>query len=423
MYQIGMVAAIPFIGPALDTWGRRAGMFISALIIAIGVIIQGTCVNTGSTSQFMGGRFLLGFGVAIIGSAGPCYTVEISHPAQRGIVTGLYNVFWPVGAMVASGAARGGLEYVGNTTWLIPVWLQVMFPSIVLIFSWFLPESPRWLYVHGKREEAKATLIKYHGHGNTESEWVKLQLAEYEEYLETDGSDKRWWDYRALFNTRASNYRLFCASFIMLFGQWAGNGVVSYFLSAFLDTAGIRGAVTQTNVQLGMTAIQIVFASAGATFVDKFGRRPMLIWVNVGCCVAWIGVVAASSVANITDTKDQAAIDAVNPSVSKAVLAMVYIFQIIYSFGWTPMQALYPVEVLSFEMRAKGMAFASGVFMNTAMLANQFGIPVAMEVIAWKTYIVFCCWCAVQAVLIYFFVPETKGRTVSFPIPCSFLVS
>ncbi|KAK6533565.1 hypothetical protein TWF694_002503 [Orbilia ellipsospora] len=411
MYQIGSVCAIPFIGPAIDTWGRRGGMFIGGLTIVIGVIIQVTTIHNASVGQFMGGRFLLGFGVSIIGAAGPCYVVEISHPAYRGIVTGLYNVMWPVGALVASGAARGGLDHEGNVSWQIPVGVQLMFPGIVTIFAWLLPESPRWLYTRGKQSQAADFLAKYHGRGNPDSEWVKLQLSEYEQHLEMDGTDKRWWDYRALFRNKASMYRLMCNCLVSLFGQWAGNGIVSYYLSAFLDTAGIRGSVTQTNVQLGMNAIQIVFASLGASFVDKIGRRPMLIWVNVVCCLCWIGVIVPASIANITASSTTADQDAVNPSVSKAVLAWVYIFQICYSFGWTPMQALYPVEVLSFEMRAKGMAFSS-LFTSVGLLANQFGVPVALTNIAWKTYIVFCVWCMIQAIIFYFIIPETKNRTL-----------
>jgi MFS family permease len=227
MYQIGSVVAIPFIGPAIDTWGRRGGMFIGGLTIVIGVIIQVTCIANASVGQFMGGRFLLGFGVSIIGAAGPCYVVEISHPAYRGVITGLYNVMWPVGALVASGAARGGLNYEGNTSWLIPVGVQLMFPGIVTIGAWFLPESPRWLYTRGKQSQATAVLTKYHGNGNPDSEWVKLQLMEYEQHLEMDGADKRWWDYRALFRNRASVHRLMCNCLVSLFGQWAGNGTLS----------------------------------------------------------------------------------------------------------------------------------------------------------------------------------------------------
>jgi len=58
-------------------------MMIGALLIIIGTIIQGTSHEAG---QFMGGRFLLGFGVSIAAAAGPMYVVEINHPAYRGVV-------------------------------------------------------------------------------------------------------------------------------------------------------------------------------------------------------------------------------------------------------------------------------------------------------------------------------------------------
>lgn len=117
----------------------------------------------------------------------------------------------------------------------------------------------------------------------------------------------------------------------------------------FLNTAGITESVTQNNIAVGMNALQIVFAGLGCIFVDRLGRRPMLIGVNAACCVCWIGVTVACSQAAKTGSK----------TASAATVAMVYIFQICFSFGWTPMQALYPVEVLSFEMRAKGMAFSN----------------------------------------------------------------
>ncbi|GKT45865.1 lactose permease [Colletotrichum spaethianum] len=318
---------------------------------------------------------------------------------------------WPVGALVASSAARGSLDYGGHTSWAVPVGLQAMFPGIICLAVLFLPESPRWLYTNNKRQEAKNVLSRLHAQGNAESEWVKLQLNEYEEFLELEGSDKKWWDYRALFRNRASFYRLTCNCLVSCFGQWAGNGIVSYFLSAFLDTAGIRGEATQMNVQMGMNAIQIVFAAAGASIVDGVGRRPMLIVVNIVCGLCWIGVIVPASIANIVDKDDKAAQAAIDPNVSRAMLAWVYIFQICYSAGWTPMQALYPVEVLSYEIRAKGMAF-SGLFTNFALLSNQLGVPVALKDIQWRTYIVFCVWCFIQAGILYFLVPETKNRTL-----------
>ena len=99
-----------------------------------------------------------------------------------------------------------------------------MFPGLVLIFVWFLPESPRWNYTNGKIDQAKAFLAKYHGNGNPNSEWARLQMFEYESHLELEDADKRWWDYRALFKNRASVYRLGVNCFTALFGHWASNG-------------------------------------------------------------------------------------------------------------------------------------------------------------------------------------------------------
>ena len=168
-----------------------------------------------------------------------------------------------------------------------------------------------------------------------------------------------------------------------------------------------------------MNAVQILLAAIGSLFVDSIGRRPMLIWVNVGCAICWIGVTASAGIQAKTGSKAS----------SGATVAMIYIFQAVYSFGWTPLQALYPVEVLSFEMRAKGMAF-SNMFVtcgklnpsngmssrrltHSGTLVNQFGFPVALQNIAWKTYIVFLVWCAVQAAIVWWLMPETKNRTVS----------
>jgi sugar porter (SP) family MFS transporter len=401
MNQIGGVVAIPFIGPAIDTFGRRAGMFTGGLIIIIGVILQGTCVLNHNVSQFMGGRFFMGMGVSIIASAGPCYCVEIAHPAYRGIITAFYNVFWPIGALVASCSVRGSNHYGGHTQWLVPLWIQLMFPSFVFLAAWFLPESPRWLYTNGKMDQAKATLAKYHGNGNLESEWVKLQMFEYETYLELEGADKRWWDYRALFKDRASRYRLMANCVTSIFGQWAGNGVVSYFLAGLLDTAGIHSTTMQQDLAVIMNAVQCIFAFAGGTLVDRVGRRPLLICANAACSVCWIAVTAASGVQASRGGHASTA----------AMVSFVYIFQVVYSLGWTPLQALYPVEVLSFEMRAKGMAF-SNMFVTVGGFVNQFGFPVAMAKIKWKTYFVFIFWCAIQAIVIYFVMPETKNRTL-----------
>ena len=222
MHQIGGVVALPFVGPCVDTFGRRPGMLIGCVFLIIGTVMEGLTVNNASEGLFMGGRFLIGFGVSITSAAGPIWIVETAHPRYRGVITGLCNTTWLVGSILASGAVRGGLDIKSNTSWLLPIWLQMFFPSFIIIGAFLVPESPRWLYAHNKREAALNVLTKWHGNGNRDSPWVKLQIAEYEEHIELDGSDKRWWDYRGLFNKRSSVYRIAVACWFSAFAQWCG---------------------------------------------------------------------------------------------------------------------------------------------------------------------------------------------------------
>ncbi|KAH0844779.1 Lactose permease [Fonsecaea pedrosoi] len=414
MYQIGGVSALPFVGPCIDQWGRRVGMFIGSILIIVGTVVQGLTSANASEGQMMGGRFVLGFGVTIAAAAGPIWIVETAHPKYRGIITGLCNTTWLAGSILSSGATRGGLNIKGNNSWLIPIWLQMVFPGFIAIFAFFLPESPRWVYASGKRQKAHDILTKWHGYGNPDSAWVRLQLNEYEEYLELDGSDKRWWDYRALFNKKSSLYRTAVACWFSAFTQWCGNGPLSYFMSAVLDTAGVNTSIGKANVQLGYSVEQFCFAVFGAHFVERFGRRKMMLAGFFGVSVIWVCMTAsAGTLANslVSGSVDDS--DAVfsNKTAGNAVLAFIFIFGAWYSFNITPLQALYPVEVFSFEIRAKGMAFQS-FFVNAAGLINQFAWPVAIKEIQWKTYIIFVVWTFVQGVLAYFFFPETKKRTL-----------
>ncbi len=257
--------------------------------------------------------------------------------------------------------------------------------------------------MHNKRTQAIEILTRWHGNGNPESPWVKLQVAEYEDFLNTSGSDKRFWDYRALFKTRASRYRLACNCVFAIFAQWAGNGVLTYFLPAVLTTAGYTGNVTQANINLAYACFQFAFALIGAAFVDKVGRRRMMLGSMASCCVMWIGV--TSSTAVFSKSGDT------NSSAAKATVACIFLFGAVFSIGITPLQALYPVEVLSFEMRAKGMGFSS-LAVAVGGLLNQFAWPISLAKIGWHTYIVFIIWDAIQFLVWYFLMPETKNRTL-----------
>lgn len=112
-------------------------MALGALFIIIGTVIQATGT---SLAAFMGGRFLLGFGVATSVTAGPAYVSEIAHPAFRGAMTGLYNVLWFGGGIPGTFIPWKTSQIEGTMSWRIPIWLQMVFSGLVLLFCFLLPE-------------------------------------------------------------------------------------------------------------------------------------------------------------------------------------------------------------------------------------------------------------------------------------------
>lgn len=94
-----------------------------------------------------------------------------------------------------------------------------------------------------------------------------------------------------------------------------------------------------------------------------------------------------------------------------ATVAFLFIFFAFYDIAFTPLSIAYPVEILPFSLRAKGLAvnlttvFGAGFF-------NQFCNPIALEAIAWKFYFVYIGALTAMIPTIYFLFPETKGRTL-----------
>ncbi|OQD80395.1 hypothetical protein PENANT_c036G04667 [Penicillium antarcticum] len=398
MYTIGGVSALFFVGYLLDNFGRRFGMFVGSLSVILGTILGGTANHM---DQLLASRFFLGFGYSIATSAAPAYVVEMSHPAYRDVLTGLYNCQYFVGAIAAAGACRGCLVYPDSRAWRIPVWCQLISSSFVVALVWLIPESPRWLYSHGHSEKAWDVITKYHGEGSRENAFVALQIREYEEAINIQGSDKRSWDFRELINTKPARWRLACVVIASFMSQWAQGGVTTYYIGGLLESAGVTDASRVLDVNLGFTVLSAAGAYMGGFLAPTLRRRPMLLGASIACGLGFAGLSAATGVySEMQDT-----------SAATASIVIIFLIGFSFSIGWTPLQAMYPVECLAYETRAKGMAVYS-VFTNVALLVNQFGMGNAMAVIKWHTYILLAGWNILQAIFIYFFAVETCKRTL-----------
>lgn len=93
------------------------------------------------------------------------------------------------------------------------------------------------------------------------------------------------------------------------------------------------------------------------------------------------------------------------------IAALLVIFNASYAIAWTPLVTSYPIEVLPFSLRAKGYTICI-FFVSAAVVFNQYINPIALAAIGWKYYIVYCAWIAFELVFVYFFIVETKGRTL-----------
>jgi MFS family permease len=177
VYNLGQIAAFPFCGFFADGYGRRVCIFVGCALVIVGTAIQASAHQMG---QFVAGRFILGLGASIASAAAPAYAVELAHPAYRGTMAGMYNNFWWFGNILAGWTTYGtNLHFPGSSwSWRVPTIVQCLLPALVMSLVMFFPESPRWLMMKDRREEAITILAKYHGEGDAEAPIVQLQVRE-----------------------------------------------------------------------------------------------------------------------------------------------------------------------------------------------------------------------------------------------------
>ena len=143
LYVIGNVAGAFFAGPCADTYGRKIGMAIGSSICIIGAILQAAGT---SLHMLMAGRFILGVGAVLVQTAGPSYVVEMAYPKFRGQLTGGFQACFFLGTIVSTWLEYG-LNFIHTEKsypWRLPLAVQGLPSILVLIFVWFIPESPRW---------------------------------------------------------------------------------------------------------------------------------------------------------------------------------------------------------------------------------------------------------------------------------------
>lgn len=210
-------------------------------------------------------------------------------------------------------------------------------------------------------------------------------------------------------------------------------GIVSYYLAPILRSVGITDPVSQAGINLGLQVWNAILAACGALAAERFGRRALWLVSASGMLCSFVVVTALSAV--FAEHQIKAA--------GSATVAFLFVFFGFYDIAFTPLSIAYPVEILPFRLRAKGLSitltvvFAAGFFNRkspsrslhvrlTAMgcmyrvplrlslysYFTEYVNPIALDAIAWRFYFVYIGTLAAMIPTIYFLFPETKGRTL-----------
>jgi MFS family permease len=219
--------------------------------------------------------------------------------------------------------------------------------------------------------------------------------------ISTEGSDKRWWDYRDLFDTHAARRRFICVAGMSWFGQYSGNALVSYYFPVIVKEAGIENPHTQLLLNALNAVISWFVAIIGANLLDRVGRRPFLLCGVMGMSIC-LAILTACTKLSIEDN---------NNAAKTTAIFFIYLFSIIFSFCLVPLMPFYIAETLATETRAKGTAVGSLVS-SIASTIGQYTSATAIGSISYWYYLVFVFWDLVEFAIIYFYFVETKNRTL-----------
>ncbi|OLN83399.1 Lactose permease 13 [Colletotrichum chlorophyti] len=393
LMQIGGFLGAPFLSSA-DALGRRGVNFLGNFLVVIAAIMQAMAPNL---ACLMIGRFVLGFGTALC--TAPQYVAEVAPVHLRGRIVGFFGAFFQVGSLMIIGIMMGLSKWDSDWQWRVAFFLQAIFPAIVCITIYLIcPESPRYLYMRGKKEEARRMIARYMTTDNDiNHEVVDLMIQQIEESIETTKAGFRaTWDFRVFF-TRAVWFRTVVLAVYAVFQQWNGGGIIGYYLSPALKTIGITATLDQLGINLGSTAIYFVFTLFGAYIIDYFRRRTLIF-------AGLISIIIMQTAVTITSWQYS-----LNKQKTTAILTVVwiYLFQVCSASFIATMHNLYPVELLSLPLRAKGMGLFA-MFQAIAAVIHNYGIGIGVGKIGYKIWAVYIVYNTLQVAASYYIFPETS---------------
>ena len=397
-------------GRTSDYIGRRYTIVLASILFMLGAVLMGYGPNY---VVLMLGRCTAGIGVGFALMIAPVYSAEISSAESRGFLTSLPELCIGIGIL---------LGYVSNYLfgkltlklgWRLMLGIAAI-PSFTLAFGiTAMPESPRWLVLQGRLENAEKVLLKI---SNTPEEAeirfkdIKM-AAEIDEKCQ-DGVDKHpkksngegVWKELILRPTPSVRWILMAAVGIHFFEHATGIEAVVLYGPRIFKKAGVTSKDKLLLATIGVGLTKFCFLVIASFLLDKVGRRRLLL-VSTGGMICALSVLGFSL--TMADHSKGKLLWALGLSI-----AATYTLVAFFNIGLGPVTWVYASEIFPLKLRAQGASI--GVAVNRVMNAvvSMSFISIYKAITIGGTFYMFAGISAMAWVFFFLFFPETKGRSL-----------
>ncbi|KAF8933826.1 hypothetical protein BGZ47_010687 [Haplosporangium gracile] len=397
-------------GTVQNIFGRKKTMFISNIFFIVGAILLGLTYHQ---AQFIVGRIIIGFACGLGGVVAPTYLGEISSIRSRGTMGAMYQLLIVVGILISN---LIGLGLSTAPKWRILLAINGV-PALIQMF--LLPslvESPRYLVSQNRLEEARVSLQKLRGSNtNIEQEFadiVQLLLGRgssagtrpngdsaFEEYkadpeaavTPTNASASRNYSITRLFTSECKGLALL-GILIHFLQQASGINGLIYYSTTFLGD--VFGSGNSKYITVGVSCCNLLSTLASVALIDRTGRRTLLL-------ISFAGVSLSSILLVIGAYAD----------VGVLVVVAVFLYTAAFAIGLGPIPWLLLSELLPTYALSSASAVATCVNWGTNFVIGLV-FPSLNKGLGNGTFILFAAITAFGFFYTWFFVPETRARSI-----------
>lgn len=331
MLSIGTLFGALIAAPVADGLGRKLSISIWSVVVSVGFIVQ-ISANT-AWYQVMIGRIIAGLGVGALSLLVPMYQAETAPPWIRGALVCTYQLFITLGIFLAACFNFGTYEHqrYNSASWRIVLGLGWVYTIVLGVGILFFPETPRYAYRRGRRDEAKETLCKVYG-APPHHYSIVIQMEEIEAKFIAENAVKGGPIQELVSMAKAPRvlYRVMIGMLLQMFQQLTGANYFFYYGTTIFAGVQINSFVTQmilNGVNFGTTFI-------GLYVVEHYGRRKSLIFGSVWMVVCFLIFASVGHFSLDRDNPEN------TPGASIALICFACFFILGYATTWGKLKSL-----------------------------------------------------------------------------------